>query len=65
MISSLEDFKVYNLSMEAGEKVWAVVMSWDYFEKEMAHKGTQSTNDTIRSIFGNNDITRCDRKNVE
>ena len=27
----LADLKVYQLSMEIGERVWSLVMPWDYF----------------------------------
>lgn len=30
----LEEFKVYNLSMEIGERIWSIVITWDYFAKE-------------------------------
>jgi len=34
----LEEFKVYNLSMELGERVWNIVLSWDYFAKDTIGK---------------------------
>jgi len=34
MITSLEDFKVYNLAMEVGEEIWGEVIKWDYFAKQ-------------------------------
>jgi len=30
----LEEFRVYQLSMEIGEKIWIIVDGWDYFAKE-------------------------------
>jgi four helix bundle protein len=38
MISKLEDFKAYNLSMEVGEEVWEIVKGWRYFEKDTVGK---------------------------
>ena len=34
MIRTLDDFKVYQLSMELGEEVWEIVSGWNYFEKD-------------------------------
>jgi hypothetical protein len=30
----LEELQVYNLSMKMGEKIWTIVIEWDYFTKE-------------------------------
>jgi hypothetical protein len=30
----LEELKVYQLSMDIGEKVWNIVIKWDYFTKD-------------------------------
>ena len=30
----LEELQVYQLSMDLGEKVWKIVINWDYFLKE-------------------------------
>ena len=30
----LEEFKVYQLSMDIAEKVWIIVDGWDYFAKD-------------------------------
>jgi four helix bundle protein len=30
----LEELQVYNLSMEVSEKIWSLVVEWDYFEKK-------------------------------
>lgn len=27
----LDEFKVYQMAMEIGEQVWAIVIKWDYF----------------------------------
>ncbi len=29
----LEELQVYQLSMEMGERVWSIVIKWDYFAK--------------------------------
>ncbi len=34
----LEDLEVYNLSMELGEKIWDIVIKWDYFAKDTVGK---------------------------
>ncbi len=47
MISKLEDFKVYNLSMEVGEVVWNIVMRCEYFEKSTVGKQLVSAVDSI------------------
>ncbi len=34
----LEELQVYQLSMEIGEKVWDIVIGWDYFLKDTIGK---------------------------
>jgi len=34
----LEELKVYNLAMEMGERVWCIVIKWDYFAKDTLGK---------------------------
>ncbi len=34
----LEELRVYTLSMEMGEKVWNIVVGWNYFEKDTVGK---------------------------
>ena len=34
----LEYFNVYNLAMDLGEVVYAVVIRWDYFDKDTDRK---------------------------
>ena len=34
----LEDFQVYNLSMELGEEIHTIVKDWNYFEKDTIGK---------------------------
>ena len=35
----LEELQVYQLSMELGEKVWNIVINWDYFLKPACRQG--------------------------
>ena len=34
----LEELQVYQLSMDIGEKVWELVIKWDYFAKDTVDK---------------------------
>ena len=34
----LEELKVYFLSMELAEKIWTIVIEWDYFSKDTVGK---------------------------
>ena len=34
----LEELRVYNMSMEMGEKVWSIVNKWDYFLRDTIGK---------------------------
>ena len=34
----IEDLEVYRLSMELGEKIWNVVLHWDYFARDTLGK---------------------------
>lgn len=47
MIKGLDDFKVYNLSMELGEGVWKIVSTWDYFHKDTIGKQLVRSVDSI------------------
>ena len=38
MIKNLEDFQVYQKTMELGEDVWNIVKKWDYFSKDTIGK---------------------------
>jgi len=31
---NIEDLKVYELSMDVGEKIWTIGTKWGYFEKD-------------------------------
>ncbi|MGR3220952.1 MAG: four helix bundle protein [Candidatus Anammoxibacter sp.] len=43
----LEDLEVYNLSMEIGEKIWDIVIKWDYFAKDTIGKQLIKAVDSI------------------
>ena len=43
----LEELKVYELSMELGEKVWSIVEKWDYFAKETIGKQLMRSVDSV------------------
>ena len=49
MITTLEDFKAYNLAMEIAEEVWKIVMRWGYFEKDTVGKQFVKAVDSIGS----------------
>lgn len=34
----LEELEVYRLGMEVADKIWALVVKWDYFEKDTVGK---------------------------
>jgi four helix bundle protein len=37
-IMKLEELQVYQLSMDLGERVWEIVIEWDYFAKDTIGK---------------------------
>ncbi|MBW6482757.1 MAG: four helix bundle protein [Vicingaceae bacterium] len=43
----LEELKVYELSMELGEKTWAIVEKWDHFNKETIGKQLMRSVDSV------------------
>lgn len=43
----LDDFRVYNLSMELGEQVWNIVSKWNYFEKDTIGKQLVKAVDSV------------------
>jgi four helix bundle protein len=45
----LEELMVYQMSMELGEKVWRIVVSWDYFAKDTIGKQLVRAADSIAS----------------
>ena len=43
----LEELNVYQLSMEIGEKVWDIVIKWDYFLKDTIGKQLVRSVDSV------------------
>ena len=43
----LEDFQVYNLSMDLGEEVHSIVNAWDYFDKDTIGKQLVRSADSV------------------
>jgi len=43
----LEELNVYNMSMDLGEKVWNIVIKWNYFEKDTVGKQLVRAVDSI------------------
>ena len=44
---NIDELKVYKLSMEIGEKVWKIVVKWDYFTKDTIGKQLVRSVDSI------------------
>jgi four helix bundle protein len=45
----LEEFRVYQQSMEIGEKVWSIVQQWDWFAKDTVGKQLVKAVDSVAS----------------
>ena len=45
----LEDLQVYNLSMDMAERIWNIVIEWDYFTKDTIGKQLVRASDSIAS----------------
>lgn len=43
----LEELQVYQLAMEIAEKIWIVVLNWNYFEKETVGKQLIKAADSV------------------
>lgn len=43
----LEEFRVYQLSMDLGEQVWNIVIEWDYFAKDTIGKQLVRSIDSV------------------
>lgn len=43
----LEELQVYQLSMELGEKIWEIVINWDYFLKDTIGKQLVIASDSV------------------
>ena len=46
-MNSIDELKVYNHSMELGEKVWSIVDTWNYFAKDTVGKQLVRAVDSI------------------
>lgn len=44
---NLEELRVYNLSMEMAEKIWNIVIKWDFFAKDIIGKQLVKAVDSI------------------
>lgn len=45
----LEELQVYQLSMDIGEKVWNIVLKWDFFSKDTIGKQLVRAIDSVAS----------------
>jgi len=45
----LEELQVYNLSMAMAEKIWNIVIGWDYFSKDTIGKQLVRAADSVAS----------------
>jgi len=43
----LSDFEIYNLALELGDKVYDLVIEWDYFQKDTIGKQLIRSTDSI------------------
>ena len=43
----LEELRVYQMAMEMGEKVWDIVIKWDYFTKDTIGKQLVRAADSV------------------
>ncbi|MDA3862119.1 MAG: four helix bundle protein [Melioribacteraceae bacterium] len=43
----LEELRVYNMSMEMGEKVWSIVNRWEYFTRDTIGKQLVRSADSV------------------
>ena len=46
-MTSLHELQVFNLSMTLGEKVWNIVTTWNYFDKDTIGKQLVKSPDSI------------------
>lgn len=47
MIKSLEEFKIYNLSLELSDEIWKALLKWNHFEKDTIGKQLARATDSI------------------
>jgi four helix bundle protein len=45
----LEDLQVYQLSMSLGDRIWDIVVNWDYFAKDTIGKQLVKAADSVAS----------------
>jgi four helix bundle protein len=45
----IEELQVYNQSMDLAEKIWDIVIRWDYFQKDIIGKQLVRAADSIAS----------------
>ena len=45
----LEDLQVYQLSMSLGDRIWDIVVNWDYFAKDTVGKQLVKAADSVAS----------------
>jgi len=45
----LEELQVYQLSMDIAERIWNIVISWNYFEKDTVGKQLVKAIDSVSS----------------
>ena len=43
----LEELKVYNLAMDIAERIWDIVIKWDYFAKDTVGKQLIKAADSV------------------
>jgi four helix bundle protein len=48
-IMKVEELQVYQLAMEIAEKIWKIVINWNYFEKDTIGKQLVKAADSIAS----------------
>ncbi len=46
-VMKLEELQVYSLSMEMAEKIWNIVIEWDYFAKDTIGRQLVKAADSI------------------
>jgi hypothetical protein len=47
MIKSLEEFKIYNLSLGLSDEIWKDVLKWNHFDKDTIGKQLVRSADSI------------------
>ncbi len=49
----LEEIQAYNMAMETAEKIWNLIIQWDFFEKETVGKQLMYAVDSIATNLSN------------